>query len=80
MDVMDAPNIRFSALSGDTGADEHEDDDHIDEHGDYDLDTFRQAVVNGKHPDGENLSQDMPRWQMDDEDLADLLEYLISLP
>lgn len=78
MDVMDAPDIRYTALSGETG--EHEDENHADEHDSYDLDDFRQAVVEGKHPDGDDLSQDMPRWQIDDEDLADLFEYLKSLP
>jgi len=78
MDVMDAPDIRYSTLSGETG--EHGDENHADEHDDYDLDDFRQAVIEGKHPDGDELSRDMPRWKIDDEDLVDLLEYLKSLP
>jgi hypothetical protein len=41
---------------------------------------FRQAVVEGKHPDGEALSSDMPRWQMNDEDLTALFDYIKSLP
>ena len=78
MDVMDAPDIRFSALSGEL--DEHGDANHAYEHDSYDLDDFRRAVVEGKHPDGDELSRDMPRWQIDDEDLVDLFEYLKSLP
>ena len=35
-------------------------------HGEYDLEDFRQAVVFGKHPDGEPLNRDMPRWRMGD--------------
>ena len=80
MDVMDAPDIRYSALSGDASAEDHGDDDHVDEHNDYDLIAFRLAVVEGKHPDGDDLSRDMPRWLMEDEDLMDLYEYLKSLP
>jgi hypothetical protein len=78
MDVMDAPDIRFSALSGES--DEHGDTNHADEHDGYDLDDFRRAVVEGMHPDGDELSPVMPRWQIDDDDLVDLFEYLKSLP
>ncbi len=77
MRVMDAPDIRYAALSGESGG--HE-DDHGDEQGEYTLDDFRMAVVEGRHPDGEPLSPDMPRWQLNDEDLADLFEYLKTLP
>ncbi len=77
MDVMDAPDIRYSTLSGEV--DEHGDENHADEHDDYDLDAFRQAVVEGKHPDGDYLSREMPRWQIYDEDLVDLFVYLKSL-
>lgn len=70
--IMNAPDIRYSALNSE-----------MDEHGgegEYDLEMFRQAVVEGKHPDGETLDEDMPRWQMSDEDLAALFEYLKTLP
>ena len=80
MQVMDAPDIRYEALNTEAG--EHGSNEDGMEHtqGEYDLDTFRQAVVEGKHPDGEALSTDMPRWEMSDEDLAALFEYLKSLP
>jgi hypothetical protein len=81
MQVMDAPDIRYSALVGE--AEEHEDegdDAHEDEHAGYDLEDFRLAVVEGKHPDGEPLDTDMPRWQMDDDDLADLFNFLKEIP
>jgi len=78
MDVMDAPDIRYTALSGET--DEHGDENHADEHDGYDLDDFRQAVVEGRHPDGDDLSRDMPHWQINDDDLADLFEYIKTLP
>ena len=77
MDVMDAPDIRFAALSNE--ADELGDDEHGDEHGEYDLEAFRRAVVDGKHPDGDELNRDMPRWRMDDKDLADLFIFLETL-
>ena len=79
MDVMNAPDIRLIALMA--GEEDHGDNDsHADEHGEYDLEAFRLAVVDGTHPDGEPLSREMPRWNMDDGDLSDLFDYLKSLP
>ena len=67
MEVMDAPAIYYDALtsmmieeSGGTQA-----------AGGYTLQGFRTSVIEGKHPDGDQLSTDMPRWQMSDQDLAD---------
>ena len=77
MEVMDASDIRIAALGSEV--DDHGDDGHGDDHSEYDLEAFRLAVVEGKHPNGDDLSRDMPRWLMDDEDLADLFEYLNSL-
>jgi putative membrane protein len=42
------------------------------------LDTFRNAVVNGKRPNGDSLSNDMPRWNFSDDDLSDLAAFLKS--
>ena len=77
MDVMDAPDIRFTALSSE---EEEHGEEHGDEHGEYDLDSFRLAVIGGAHPDGDPLSRDMPRWRMSDQDLADLFDFLKTLP
>jgi hypothetical protein len=73
MNVMDAPDIRYGALSGEYDA--HGGESHQDEHEGYGVDDFRLAVVGGVHPDGESLSRDMPRWLMMDQDLKDLFEY-----
>jgi hypothetical protein len=48
-------------------------------HEGYNLESFRLAVVEGKHPDGDMLNRDMPRWRINDQDLADLLAFLESL-
>lgn len=83
METVDAPNIRWDALAGHggDGEDEHagEEDEHTEAEGAYDLETFRLAVVEGQHPDGEPLSEEMPRWEMRDADLRDLAAYLQSL-
>jgi cytochrome c oxidase subunit 2 len=46
----------------------------------FDAGKFRLAVVNGQDPDGSQLNSDMPRWNISDNDLADLVEYLKTLP
>lgn len=79
MEVMDAPDIRFQALSGEGDEDSHGHDEHDDEHAGYDIEAFRQAVIEGKHPNGEPLDRDMPRWALSDEDLNDLFEFIKSL-
>jgi hypothetical protein len=84
MSEMDPPDIRWSTLVAET--DEGHDGPSLPrgEHGEamarYDLAAFRLAVVDGQHPDGTELSRDMPRWDLVDEDLADLAEFLRSLP
>jgi hypothetical protein len=80
MQVMDAPDIRYKALNSEAG--EHENNQNGIEHiqGEYGLDAFGQAVVEGKHPNGDALSANMPRWEMSNEDLTALLEYLKLLP
>ena len=81
MQVMHAPDIRYIALSGE--ADEHAEegeDQHEDEHAGYDLEDFRLAVIEGRHPTGAPLSNDMPRWRISDSDLADLFAYLKEIP
>jgi hypothetical protein len=78
MQVMDSPDIRWDALAGE--ADEgHGDEEEGHGEGEYDLELFRMAVVEGKHPDGDPLSYDMPRWNIGNEDLEDLAEYLMTL-
>ncbi len=78
MQVMDAPDIRWSALAGEMEGANQEEDEHDEAHAEYDLETFRLAVVEGKHPNGKSLSIDMPRWNVSDDDLADMAEFLIS--
>lgn len=79
MEVMDAPDIRWSALSGDHHHEEGEGEIHEEHHENYNFEDFRNAVEYGKHPDGDKLSMDMPRWRMSDADLKDLMNYLKSL-
>ena len=81
---MDAPDIRWSTLT--TEMSEAHSEPALPEGGHggpmagYDLEAFRLAVVDGQHPDGTALGANMPRWDLGDEDLADLAEFLRSLP
>jgi len=79
MEVMDAPDIRWTALSSGHHDEEANAGQNEVNHKEYDLEDFRNAVEYGQHPDGDKLSLDMPRWQMNDEDLKDLMYYLQSL-
>ncbi len=72
--VSDYPSaIRWSVLGGELGkkpddAGEHG-EGHADEHTGYGLEAFRLALVEGRHPGGEALGDDMPRWDISDDDL-----------
>jgi hypothetical protein len=46
----------------------------------FDAEKFRSAVTKGQDPDGTQLNTDMPRWNIGDDDLADLIAYLKTLP
>ena len=48
--------------------------------GEFDAEKFGLAVTKGQDPDGTQLNTDMPHWNIDDDDLADLIDYLKSLP
>lgn len=78
MQIMYAPDIRHVALQGEM--DEHGENEIVDDHGEYTLEDFRATVIEGKHPDGDPLDRDMPRWEMRDQDLRDLFEYLKTIP
>ncbi|MHB8778149.1 MAG: c-type cytochrome [Anaerolineales bacterium] len=76
MQVMDAPPIYYDALVNMM----QEESSGASQSDGYTLDNFRQSVFQGKHPDGDELNRNMPRWQMSENDLADLLAFLKTLP
>jgi mono/diheme cytochrome c family protein len=72
-----APDIRYSVLTeGDH--DEHGEGEE-EEHPPYDDALLTRAIRDGLNPADEELSLVMPRWDLSDEDMADLIEYLKSL-
>jgi cytochrome c oxidase subunit 2 len=70
MTEINAPDIRWSAL---TQAEPDMD------HPPYDEQTFKRAVTQGLDPAGHPLDAAMPRWQMSDQDLNDLIAFLKTL-
>jgi mono/diheme cytochrome c family protein len=79
MQSMKAPDVRWSALVGMHEEGHESGESHEHSHQGYDLETFRRAVVKGEHPDGDKLDRDMPRWDMNETDLRDLMNYLKAL-
>ena len=72
MDTAIPPDIRYSTLTeGEHGEGE--------EHPPYDDELIKRAITQGLDPAGEPLDLTMPRWQMSEEDLDDLLEFLQTL-
>jgi mono/diheme cytochrome c family protein len=76
MQTMDAPPVYYAALTSMLA----EESGGTQQPGGYSLDDFRKAVVDGQHPDGDKLDNDMPRWQMSDQDLADVFAFLKTIP
>lgn len=77
MTIMDAPDIRHEAL---VSEEEEHGEGEGDEHGHYEFEDFRRAVMDGEHPDGDPLSDEMPRWNISEGDLEHLFAFLQSLP
>lgn len=79
MQTFVAPDIRYSNLTAEAhGEDEREDEDH-EEHPPYVEETIKRAITEGVDPAGETLEWMMPRWDMTDQQLEDLIAYLKTL-
>ena len=55
------------------GHEEHE------EHPPYTEETLKRAITQGLNPAGEPLEELMPRWQMSEQDLDDLVDFIKTL-
>lgn len=73
MGTFQAPDIRYKALITAEHEAEHE------EHPPYSDELIKRAITEGLDPAGAPLDFPMPRWQMSESDLEDLLDYLKSL-
>ncbi len=77
-EIMDSPGIRWSTLTSMKRKDlgKSENDTSISP---YTFEDFKKEVIDGRDVGGEKLKPGMPRWQMSDADLKDLMDYLKSL-
>jgi mono/diheme cytochrome c family protein len=70
------PDIRYHHLIEEEHEEEHEEEEA---HPPYTDETIKRAITEGVEPDGEPMDLTMPRWQMSERDLDDLLEFLKTL-
>jgi len=68
-------DIRYAVLTGK----EHPEGEEKMDHPPYTDALIKRAITQGLDPAGEPLDWTMPRWQMSEQDLNDLLVYLKSL-
>jgi cytochrome c oxidase subunit 2 len=82
MTVINAPDIRWSTLTesehGEQGNHGQGEEGEMD-HPPYTEETFKRAVIQGLDPGGNALEPAMPRWNMSDQDLDDLIAFLKTL-
>lgn len=71
----EAPSITYHDLTEEEHAEEGEEEAHPP----YTDETIKKAITEGIEPDGEELDPCMPRWQISEADMDDLLEYLKTL-
>ena len=69
------PDISYYALT-----DAHQDPGNGHTHQPYSEELIKRAIVRGINAEGKSLNSTMPRWQMSDGDLQDLMDYLKSFP
>ncbi len=65
---FEAPNITWAQLTG-----------QQEDHAPYTEATVKNAITKGIEPNGEELEIYMPRWQIADNDLNDLIDFLKML-
>jgi mono/diheme cytochrome c family protein len=71
------PNITYEELT--EGEHEHHGEEGGEEHEVYTDELIKRAITEGLEPSGEPLDLTMPRWQMNDTDLNDLIDFLKTL-
>ncbi len=72
MGTFETPNIRWNHLA-------EADDGEGEQHPPYDEGSLREAITRGVDPAGHPLDWQMPRWQMTESQLDDLVAYLKTL-
>lgn len=78
MSSFDTPDITWDNLTQEEHHEDNNEDEH-EEHPPYNETTLKRAITQGLEPDGETLDQEMPRWQMSERDLNDLVDFIKTL-
>jgi mono/diheme cytochrome c family protein len=81
MHSFSTPDVRYKTLTSGHRHKEDAAEEHKEgvEHPPYTDETIKRAIMQGIDPAGNTLDAPMPRWNMSDGDLSDLLGYLKSL-
>lgn len=84
MTTVTAPNIQYNNLTSPEHSEEEEGEHDDGEaghagHPPYIDETIKRAITRGSDPAGESLHWMMPRWDMTDEQLDDLIAFLKTL-
>lgn len=79
MSYFDVPDITWDSLTQEERHEEKLDKEAHEEHPPYTEETLRRAITRGIDPAGEPLDEQMPRWQMSEQDLNDLLDFIKTL-
>ena len=75
MQNFDVPDITWHRLS----EEEHHEDEEHEKHPPYTEETLKTAITKGINPAGEQLDEEMPRWNMSQNDLNNLVDFLKTL-
>ncbi len=75
MQQFDVPDITWQHLT----KEEHTEGGNHEEHPPYTEETVKRAITEGLDPAGEPLESFMPRWQISQGDLDDLIDFLKTL-
>ena len=75
---FETPDITWEHLTSEEH-DENGTDEEDHEHPPYTEETVKRAITGGVDPAGEPLDEEMPRWNMSEKDLDDLISFLKTL-
>jgi cytochrome c oxidase subunit 2 len=76
---FNVPDITWDNLTEEEHHEEPEGGEEHEEHPPYTEETLKLAITRGINPAGEHLDEEMPRWQMSERDLGDLVDFIKTL-
>ncbi len=76
---LDVPDITWDNLTQEEHHEEEPGQEEHEEHPPYTEETLKRAIIRGIDPAGEPLDESMPRWRMSEQDLDDLVDFIMML-